>query len=106
MKSAFASQYCDRCNVELPLGATKYNVRIEITSDWDGYLPDMDVDERTKDRLLEQLAGLDEKSIEDQVHMEVSLVLCPACRARFLEDLELASDGKPVRKTKPPMSLQ
>ena len=106
MKTLWSSQSCDRCDAELPLGATRYRVRIEITSDWDGYLPDMDLDEHAKDRLLQQLANLDEQTLEDQVHMELALTLCPACRAHFLEELELASDGKPVRKSKPPMSLQ
>jgi hypothetical protein len=106
MRSIWSSHHCDRCNIELSLGSTKYNVRIEITSDWDGYLPDVDLDDRARDRLLQQMAALDEKTLEDQVHMELTLTLCPACRTRFLEELELASDGKPLRKSKPPMSLQ
>lgn len=91
---------CDRCHSELPLGSTQYKVRIEITSDFDGYLPDMDESDQLQSQILTQLAQLDEQTLEDQVHMELNLTLCPACRARFLEDLELATEGKQPQKSK------
>ena len=107
MNNILKVRFCDRCHQELPLGATKYNVRIEIDADWDGYLPDMEKeDEHLASHLLAEIAQLDEESLEDQVHMELTLTLCPTCRRLFLEDLDQASDGKPVRKFKPPINLQ
>lgn len=100
------TKYCDRCQTELPLGTTKYNVRVEITADWDGYLPDIGGDEEARRQILEHASRLDEKTLEDQVHMEIELVLCPECRELFIDDVELAGDGRPMRKTKPPINLQ
>ena len=99
-------KYCDRCEAELPLGSTKYKVRVEITSDFDGYLPASDFeDDEERSRFLEKIAKLDQNTMEDQVHMEINLLLCPACRQRFIEDLDLATDGKPMRKSKAPIRL-
>ena len=99
-------KYCDRCNIDLPPGSTKYTLRLEITSEWDGYLPDTDDrKENELSEILEKATKLDEKTLEDQVHMELTLTLCPSCREQFLEDLDLVTDGKPVRKGKPPAHL-
>ena len=107
MKPVPVIKHCDRCQVELPLGSTKYNVSIDIASDWDGYLPEQpEQSEQTTFRLLEKAARLDEQTLENQVHMELELVLCPACRAQFLDDLNLTANGKQIRKSKPPMRLQ
>jgi len=97
--------YCDLCQKELPLGSTKYNVHIEIASDWDGYLPES-AGHASAEEVLEQAARLDAETLENQVHMELSLLLCPTCRERFLENLDLATEGKPMIKTKSSMSLQ
>ncbi|MDP8222400.1 MAG: hypothetical protein P9L99_03505 [Candidatus Lernaella stagnicola] len=74
---------CDRCGRELPLGATKYHAFVEITSVWDGFLPASARDESLA-KLVEETAKMDEETLENQVHMEIDLTLCPQCRHKLL----------------------
>jgi hypothetical protein len=87
-------QNCDRCGRELPLGSTKYRTYIEITSDWDGYLPDVDGDDEVNVAdLLDKTSRLDDAALEDQVHMETNMLLCPQCRKDILTCLRGAGEG-------------
>jgi hypothetical protein len=94
MKAKMLVQNCDRCGRELPLGATKYRAYVEITSEWDGFLPDVDGDEEVNVAdLIEKASRLDDAALEEQVHMEANLLLCPQCRKEILASLRGGGDG-------------
>ncbi len=96
---------CDRCGRELRLGATKYQVYVEITSLWDGYLPDnLGADDAVE--LIEKAAELDVETLEKQVHMEISLTICPQCRKDILDHLGGEDGTLPGVKRKARARLQ
>jgi hypothetical protein len=77
------SHFCERCGRELRLGATSYNLFMEIASGFDGYLPET-TSEDNIDRVVEEATALDEETLEGQVHLEISLLICPLCRKDIL----------------------
>jgi hypothetical protein len=100
------AKHCERCDRELPLGSAKYRVYLEITSDWDGYLPETEAtDDETLSDVMQKAAELDEAALEDQVHLEVTLLLCPQCRKDLLNHLD-AGTARVTSKQKPTTRVQ
>ena len=86
------SKRCDGCEKILLLGAARFNVHIRITSGFDGYLPEDDVEDedarkRKMDALMENLADMSAEDLEKDVYQEINITLCPNCRRRFLESV-------------------
>lgn len=93
---------CDGCSKELPIGSTKYNVRIEVQSDYDGFLTeyDEDADVSSLDALLDEIEQMSAEDLEEDVHLEVQFTLCPECRNRFVEQVESSIEGGIISKPK------
>ncbi|NLH48284.1 MAG: hypothetical protein GX444_06740 [Myxococcales bacterium] len=94
MKEKLYAKNCERCERELPLGSTKYRLYLEITSDWDGYLPDPD-GQADAAELIEKAAKLDQETLEQQIHLETSMLICPQCRREILTNLA-GKKGNPL----------
>lgn len=98
---------CDSCNVELPLGSSKYSVRLEVNSEFDGFLPDEDFDRETLalEALFEEIDQLSSEELEGDVHVEVELTICRECKNRLLEQLEDFAETNIITKPKQRPSL-
>jgi len=95
-----APDRCSVCSAELMLGGVKYRVNIKITSSFDGYLPEVneESDEERKKQIEKLIESLDSMSAEDaeaEVFQEIDLVLCSACRRRFLKTISTLA-GKDI----------
>ncbi len=86
---------CEACGRKLYVGSTGYNVRIEVLSDFDGFLPDY----REKDDLgaargiMENLEHFSTEKLEEDVHVEIEMVLCRNCKKKLLDQLDNFTDG-------------
>jgi hypothetical protein len=79
---------CDLCGVAIPPHA-HYVVRIDVFADPE--MPAMTSEELAAmeadseiENLLEQMKGMSEDELQDQVHRRFEFVLCRACQRRFL----------------------
>ena len=90
-ESPFSASVCATCSKVLPTGSLRYVVELAITADFDPVLvfPD-DLDgeiEQAVDAIQEAadqgLAG----KLEEQVVARRAFLLCPSCRAEFLDKL-------------------
>ena len=98
---------CDGCNKDLPLGSTKYSVRIEVSSDFDGFLPDDEAEDTSEaiNALIDEINDLSAEELEEDIHFEVEMTLCRECRNRFVEQVESYMDGGIINKEKERPSL-
>ncbi len=91
---------CARCGAALPLGGSKYLVRIEVLADWDGHLTMIEGGEARERAMREALAALEDRDeaelLREVYHRELHL-LCKRCRDRFLANpLNLPLPGAPL----------
>lgn len=82
---------CALCGRQLPTGSLRYVSEVTLTADFDPLLvvPD-DIDgeiERTLQAMKEAAAQGLSKSLSEQVIAKRVFMLCPKCRADFLESL-------------------
>ena len=77
---------CHRCDRLLPDGNARYVVSIQVTADSDGLLPDADDPGAEIDRLLAAVEARSERSLAHEIHSEMSFLLCPHCRVRWLDN--------------------
>ena len=91
----FHFKKCDGCDKDLPLGTSRYTVRVEITSDFDGFLPETDDGdpEEALCSVLDQIDRMTEEELEDDVHLEAEMTLCKSCRDKLVESIEDLGDG-------------
>ncbi len=82
-------ELCDKCGRAFHDGELRYQVKIETTSLFDGYIeePDGDMDEEIE-RLIEVLSRQDPKQAEKDVAHSFRMVLCPVCRNRLIKEYE------------------
>lgn len=79
---------CDRCGRELPKGALRYDVTIEVKAAYDELeirLADLLRDHR--DEMIALIAAMDRagaEAVEDGVYKRFALHLCPACQRAYL----------------------
>ena len=76
---------CQRCGAELPPGSLKYLVTVHVTADFDGVLPSGGSMEDLE-AFMRQLDAVDPVRAEKDVHQSQGYLLCPACKAAFLEN--------------------
>ncbi len=86
---------CDRCGVDLPAGSLKYLVTIHVTADFDGVLPDQGEMEDLE-AFMRAIDAADAPEAGKDVYQSQGFLLCPACKASFLDDpLGLRAAGEP-----------
>ncbi len=82
-----SSLRCQICERELPPGGLKYVVEIRSFADFDGFLEEYDEDiEESIDELLEAMEEMDPQTLEEDVYMKHSYILCKSCRDRFMRE--------------------
>ena len=87
---------CGFCGKRFKKGGTRYRLRLELFSDFDGYLEDFSIkpDDFLKkkiENILEQTEGKTEKELEEEIYLKKDLLLCVNCRNQFhniLKDFE------------------
>ena len=77
--------HCQRCGAELPDGSLKYLITIHVTADFDGVLPTAGSMEDLE-AFMHQLDAKDPVTLEEDVYQAHGYLLCPACKASFLQD--------------------
>ena len=97
---------CQKCGKKIPMGRTKYDVHVEVVSDFNGFLPDFTDEAKQMAEVLDEAEGLDEQALEDDVHREFSLILCRACMREVVGELREIAGEKPRSKTRSKMHLQ
>ena len=84
---------CAKCGKRLKKGGLKYNIKIQVASDFDGYLEDyskkpLDYLEKRLKMLEKDLEYRTEKELEEDVYIEKSFLVCGKCRDRFIRSLK------------------
>jgi hypothetical protein len=84
---------CDFCGKRFKKGGTRYRIKIEVVSDFDGYLEDWskkpnDFLQRKIKKTLEDTKDMTEKEIEEQVYLKREFLACVKCREKFLKNLK------------------
>lgn len=81
---------CDGCSKELPKGALRYSVSIDVRAAYDGMevgLAELIRDHRAElVALIEKLRDVDAKEIEETVYKLVKFDLCPSCQKAYIKD--------------------
>ncbi len=82
---------CAHCGVSLPTGALRYVVEVAITADFDPVLVLSDDIDGEIDRTLEGMQEAADEGLagklQEQVVARRAFILCPSCRAKWLETL-------------------
>jgi len=78
---------CQSCRRELPREGIKYVVEVRSFADFDGYLEEYpgDIDDGLEE-LLDAMENIDPGSMEEDVYMEHTYIVCKSCRDRFARD--------------------
>lgn len=84
---------CDFCGKRFKKGSTRYRIRIEVASDFNGYLEDWskkpeDFLEKKIHKALEDTRDLTEKELEEQIYLKREFRACVKCREDFLRALK------------------
>ena len=85
--------HCDFCGKRFKKGGTRYRIKIEISSDFDGYLEDiskkpLDYMEKKIKKIIEEAKDMTEKEIEEEVYLKREFLVCVGCREEFLRFLK------------------
>ena len=89
MSDAFA---CGRCGTAVPLGAARYDARLQITHTADPL--ELTAEDLARDhgaeirQLLREMARRDPTVLEEEVHLTRSIRLCARCRIEVLDHFE------------------
>ncbi len=88
---------CGFCGKRFKKGGTRYRIKVEVFSDFDGHLEDWS--KKPEDYLLEKVRkaledteDMTEKEIEEQVYLKRELLACVKCREKFLRNLGNLAD--------------
>ena len=94
---------CDRCGKEIPPGGNSYIIKITAISNFDGIIePQSNKDLKTLlKEIKEEIKGLPEELIEEEVYKEREFILCPRCKEIFLAN----PFGKRLDDLQPPNSI-
>lgn len=88
---------CDFCGKRFRKGKTRYRIKIEVFSDFDGYLEDLskkseDFMEKKIKKIIENTKDLSEKELEEQIYLKREFLVCVGCREEFLRSLKELKD--------------
>ena len=82
-----AKNFCALCGKSLSSRELKYIVRINIISDFDSAMPDLD--DGSSDEFFgffEEEEGVENHLLDDSAGQELSLYLCVHCKKKFARD--------------------
>jgi hypothetical protein len=84
---------CDSCGKRFKKGGTRYRIKVEVLSDFDGYLEDWskkpdDFLQKKIQKIDENTRDMTEKEIEEQVYLKREFLVCVECRERFCRNLK------------------
>ena len=90
---------CAQCGKRLKKGGLKYKIKVQVVSDFDGYLEDysrkpLDYLEKKLQTLERDLTCRTEKELEEDVYIEKSFLVCEECRDIFVKSLKKFEDFK------------
>jgi hypothetical protein len=78
---------CEKCGRRMPAGSLAYEVRIQVSADFDGVLPEAEGHQDARERMQALVKEMTERDpgelMREVVHSERHL-LCPRCRDRYL----------------------
>lgn len=95
-----ANMFCALCGKSLSARELKYIVRINIISDFEDAMPDLD-DEPSDEfyGFFEEDEGLENHLLEDSAGQELSLYLCVHCKKKFARDwIDSEEEGSIIQK--------
>jgi hypothetical protein len=83
---------CHFCGKRFKKGSTRYRIKIEVVSDFDGHLEDWskkpeDFLQEKIEKALEDTRNMTEKEIEEQIYLKREFLACVKCRENFLKAL-------------------
>ena len=84
---------CDFCGRRFKKGGTRYRIKIEIVSDFDGHLEDWskkpdDYLQKKIEKSLEDTKDMTENEIEEQIYLKREFLACLKCREKFLKGFD------------------
>jgi len=81
--------FCQKCGRRFRPGELRYQVKMEIISAFDGYLPESDQDiDLELNRLIEALTYQDPEEAAKDVAQSIFLVICRSCRNRLVREYD------------------
>jgi hypothetical protein len=95
--------HCSKCGVEITPGSSSFTIRITAMSNFDGIIEtEKNIDLETLLKEIEdEIRGLPEDLIEEEIFKEKEFILCPRCKELFLAN----PFGKKLDDLKPPESI-
>jgi hypothetical protein len=83
---------CDFCGKRFKKGGTRYRIKIEVISDFNGYLEDWskkpeDYLQRKVELAIQDTKNMTEKEIEEQIYLKREFLSCVRCKDKFLKDM-------------------
>ena len=81
---------CKKCGRPLSKGELRYQVTIQVTSMFDGFMeiPEGDMEEEME-RIIEAVRRHDPEELEKDVVQTISLVVCRACRNKLVREYDI-----------------
>lgn len=100
------ASHCFKCGIEIQPGARSFVVKITAVSNFDGIIQPQkskDLDALLKE-IEEEIRGLPEDLIEEEIYKECEFLLCPRCKELFLANpfSKALDDLKPPESIPPP----
>lgn len=81
---------CQKCGRALKPGATKYRLKVELVSMFDGYIEEEDeMPEEHFENLVRSLSRKDPGELMKDVAQTISLVICRACRNNLVKEWDV-----------------
>ncbi|MCK4576107.1 hypothetical protein KAU34_06845 [candidate division WOR-3 bacterium] len=94
---------CYKCNNKISPGGSSFLIKITAISNFNGIIePQKNIDIKTLlKEIEEEIRGLPEDLIEEEIYKEREFILCPRCKELFLAN----PFGKELDDLKPPESI-
>lgn len=84
------SPLCGKCGRPLKPGELRYQVKIELTSMFDGYIEEADEDmDEELERLIQALTHQDPEEVAKDVAQSITLVICRQCRNKLVHEWDV-----------------
>jgi len=77
---------CLKCGKNFKEGNLRYKVNILVNSDFDGVIDESE-DEINLQELMHEIQKREAEELEEEIHKEISFLLCKPCRDVFVRDI-------------------